>query len=129
MEVTLVIIHGTFASVLRSKSSAILRDVLTRCPKALTNIADCDPLCVIQDYHWPVGARLLVEAGAKIEGNVPSKFVGLLSLSLEDKCRIVIRRNMKLPLSWNVERLPLPGKVKRRLLFRWASPQPGRPAV
>ena len=109
-------------AVLRSRSAAILRDVLTRCPKALTNIGDCNPLRAIQDFHWPVGARLLVEAGAKIEGDVPSKFVGLLSLSLEDKCRIVVRRNMKLPLSQSVERLPLPGKVKRRLLYRWASP-------
>ena len=116
-------------AVLRSRSAAILRDVLTRCPKALTNIGDCNPLRAIQDYHWPVGARLLVEAGAKIEGTVPSKFAGLLSLSLEDKCRIVVRRNMKLPLSQSVERLPLPGKVKRRLLYRWASPQPGKPAV
>ena len=116
-------------SVLRSRSAAILRDVLTRCPKALANIGDCDPLGAIHYYHWPVGARILVEAGAKTEGYVPSKFVGLLLLSLEDKCRIVVRKNMKLPLSRNVERLPLPGKVKRRLLFRWASPQPGRLAV
>ena len=107
-------------TVLRSRSTAILRDVLTRYPEALTNIGDCDPLRAIQDYHWPVGARLLVEAGAKIEGTVPSKFVCLLSLSLEDKCRIVIRRHMKLPLSRNVDQLPLPGKVKRRLLYHWA---------
>ena len=64
-------------SVLRWRSTAILRDVLTRYPEASTSIADCDPLLAIQDYHWPVGARLLVEAGAKIEGIVPSKFVGL----------------------------------------------------
>ena len=107
-------------TVLRSRSTAILRDVLTRYPEALTNIGDCGPLCAIQDYHWPVGARLLVEAGAKIKGTVPSKFVGLLSLSLEDKCRIVVRRHMKLPLCRNVDKLPLPGKVKRRLLYHWA---------
>ena len=107
-------------TVLRSRSTAILRYVLTRYPEVLTNIGDCGPLRAIQDYHWPVGARLLVEAGAKIKGIVPSKFVCLLSLSLEDKCRIVVRRHMKLPLCRNVDQLPLPGKVKRRLLYHWA---------
>ena len=107
-------------SVLRSRSTAILLDVLTRIPEASASMVDCDPLLAIQDNHWPVGARLLVEAGAKIDGIVPSKFLELLSLSLEDRCRIVARRHMKLPLSQNVDRLPLPGKVKRRLLYRWA---------
>ena len=103
---------------LHSRSAAILRDVLIRHPEAPTRILDCDPLRAIQDYHWAVGARLLVEAGAKIEGPVPPKFVGLLSLSLEDRCRIVVRRHTKLPLSQNVDQLPLPRKVKRRLLYR-----------
>ena len=103
---------------LDSRSAAILRDVLFRHPEAPTRILDCDPLRAIQDYHWAVGARLLVEAGAKIEGPVPPKFVGLLSLSLEDRCRIVVRRHTKLPLSQNVDQLPLPRKVKRRLLYR-----------
>ena len=107
-------------AVHRSRSTAILRDVLTRYPEAPTSIADCDPLCAIQEYHWPVGARLLVEAGAKIKGTVPSNFVGLLSLSLEDRCRIVVRRHMKLPLCQNVDKLPLPRKVKRRLLYHLA---------
>ena len=105
-------------AILRSRSAAILRDVLIRYPEAPTVCADCDPLVAIQDFHWPMGARLLVEAGAKTQGKVPPKFVGLLSLSLEDMCRIAVRRHMKLPLAQNVERLPLPGKVKRRLLYR-----------
>ena len=113
-------------TVLRSRSTAILRYVLTRYPEVLTNIGNCGPLRAIQDYHWPVGARLLVEAGAKIKGIVPSKFVCLLSLSLEDKCRIVVRRHMKLPLCRNVDQLPLPGKVKRRLLYHWAWLSPGK---
>ena len=100
-----------------SRSAAILRDVLTQHPEALVNMRFCDPLIAIEVYKWPSGARLLVEAGAKIKGTVPSNFVGLLSLSLEDRCRIVIRRNMKLPLSQNVDRLPLPGKFKRRVLY------------
>ena len=108
----------TMRSILHWRSAAILRDVLIRYPEAPANNPDCDPLLAIQDYHWPVGARLLVEAGAKIQGKVPPYFAGLLSLSLEDKCRIVVRRHMKLPLSQNVGRLPLPGKVKQRLLYR-----------
>ena len=104
-------------AILRSRSAAILRDVLIRYPEAPTDCADCDPLLAIQDYHWPMGARLLVEAGAEIEGKVPSKFARLLSLSLEDRCRIAVRRHMKLPLAQNVDQLPLPGKVKRRLLY------------
>ena len=105
-------------AILRSRSAAILRDVLIRYPEAPTDNADCDPLVAIQDYHWPVGARLLVESGAKIQGKIPPKFARLLSLSFEDKCRIAVRRHMKLPLAQNVDRLPLPGKVKRRLLYR-----------
>ena len=107
-------------AILRSRSAAILRDVLIRYPEAPSNNAanSWDPLVAIQDYHWPMGARLLVESGAKIQGKVPPKFAGLLSLSLEDKCRIAVRRHVKLPLAQNVDRLPLPGKVKRRLLYR-----------
>ena len=104
-------------AILRSRSAAILRDVLIRYPEAPTDCADCDSLLAIQDYHWPMGARVLVEAGAEIEGKVPSKFARLLSLSLEDRCRIAVRRHMKLPLAQNVDQLPLPGKVKRRLLY------------
>ena len=105
-------------AIFLSRSAAILRDVLIRYPEAPTDCADCDPLLAIQDYHWPMGARLLVEAGAEIEGKVPLKFARLLSLSLEDRCRIAVRRHMKLPLAQNVDQLPLPGKVKRRLLYR-----------
>ena len=99
-------------TVLRARSPAILRDVLIQYPDVACNNPDCDPLRAIEDYHWPVGARLLVEAGAKIKGKVPSNFVGLFSLSLQDRCRIAVFRHMKLSLSQNVYRLPLPGVVK-----------------
>ena len=105
-------------TVLRARSAAILRDVLIQCPEVICNNPDWDPLLAIQAFHWPVGARLLVEAGVKIKGKVPLKFVGLLSLSLKDRCRIAVRRHLKLPLSQNVDRLPLPGVVKRGLLYR-----------
>ena len=105
-------------TILRSRSAAILRDVLIRYPKAPAKIADCDPLLAIQEYHWPAGACLLVEAGAQIQGNIPPKFVELLSLSLEEKSRIVARRHMKLPLSRNVDLLPLPRQVKRQFLYK-----------
>ena len=83
-------------TVLHSRSAAILRDILTRHPEALPNMRHCDPLLIMEVCNWPTEACLLVEAGAKIEGTVPPKFVGLLSLSLEDRCRIVVRRHMKL---------------------------------
>ena len=107
-------------SILETRSAAILRDVLIRYPEAVhtCNNPDCNPLLAIQDYQWPAGARLLAEAGGKILGKVPSKFVTLLWLSLEDRCRIVARRHIKLPLSKNVGLLPLPERVKRRLLYR-----------
>ena len=108
-------------TILRSRSTAILRDVLIRYPKAPAKIADCDPLLAIQECHWPAGARLLVEAGAQIQGIISPKFVELLSLSLEERSRIVARRHMKLPLSQNVDLLPLPRQVKRRFLYkRWS---------
>ena len=107
-------------SILFSRSAVILRDVLIRYPEDPGNNTDWDPILAIEDYHWPAGARLLVEAGAKIRGKIPPKFVGLLSLSLEDRCRIAVRRYMKLPLSRSVARLPLPKKVKARLLYCWA---------
>ena len=90
---------------------------LIRYPEDPGNNTDWDPILAIEDYHWPAGARLLVEAGAKIRGKIPPKFVGLLSLSLEDRCRIAVRRYMKLPLSRSVARSPLPKKVKARLLY------------
>ena len=104
-------------SILFARSAAILRDVFIRYPEDPGNNTDWDPILAIEDYHWPAGARLLVEAGAKIRGKIPPKFVSLLSLSLEDRCRIAVRRHMKLPLSRSVARSPLPKKVKARLLY------------
>ena len=107
-------------AILRSRSAAILRDVLIRYPEAPAKIADCDPLRAIQVYHWPAGAHLLLEAGAKIQGTIPPKFVEFLSLSLEERSRSVARKHVKDPLSRNVDCLPLPTQVKRQFLYqRW----------
>ena len=105
-------------TILHSRSAAILRDVLIRYPEAPAKIADCDPLLAIQDYHWPAGAHLLLEAGAKIQGTIPPNFVEFLSLSLEERSRSVARKHVKVPLSRNVDRLPLPTKVKRQFLYK-----------
>ena len=106
-------------AVFRSRCASILRCVLIRYPEAAIRNAECDPAVVINSYHWPAGARLLVEAGAKCKGGVPAEHVGILTLSLEDRCRIAVRRSLKSPLSENVKKLPLPAKVKRRLVYQY----------
>ena len=112
--------HPWFMSaVFRSRCASILRCVLVRYPEAAIHNTECDPAVVIKSYHWPAGARLLVEAGAKCKGSVPAEHAGILTLSLEDRCRIAVRRSLKSPLSENVKKLPLPAKAKRRLLYQY----------
>ena len=106
-------------AVLRSRSASILRCVLIRYPETAIGNAECDPAVVIKKYHWPTGARLLVEAGVKCKDGVPPEHAGILTLSLEDRCRIVARLCIKSPRSENVKKLPLPGKAKIRLLYEW----------
>ena len=106
------------SAVFRSRCASILRCVLVRYPEAVICNAECDPAVVIKSYHWPAGARLLVEAGAKCKGGVPAEHGGILTLSLEDRCQIAVRRSLKSLLSQNVKKLPLPAKVKRRLLYQ-----------
>ena len=106
-------------AVFRSRCASILRCVLIRYQEAAIRNAECDPAVVINSYHWPAGARLLVEAGAKCKGGVPAEHVGILTLCLEDRCRIAVRRSLKSPLSENVKKLPLPANVKRRLLYQY----------
>ena len=106
-------------AVFQSRCASILRCILIRYPEAAIRNAECDPAVVINSYHWPAGARLLVEAGAKCKGSVPAEHSGILTLSLEDRCRIAVRRSLKSPLSENVKKLPLPAKAKRRLLYQY----------
>ena len=105
-------------AVLRYKSTAILRIVLLRYPEASIKDKRCDPSNVLREHHWTVGARLLVEAGATTKGKIPPEHGELFRLSLEDRCRIVARRNVKRPLERNVRQLPLPVKVKHRFLYQ-----------
>ena len=107
------------SAVLQSRCASLLRCFLVRYPEAAIRNAECDPAVVIESYHWPAGARLLVEAGAKCKGGVPAEHAGILTLSLEDRCRIAVRRSLKNPLSENVKKLPLPAKAKRRLLYQY----------
>ena len=104
--------------VLRSKSTSMLRIFLLRYPEAFINDTWFDPVQVLCDHHWTMGARTLVEAGAVTKGNVPQEYAEVFKLSLEDRCRIVARRNTKRPLEQNVHQLPLPMQVKRRILYR-----------
>ena len=106
-------------AVFQSRCASILRCILIRYPEAAIHNADCDPAVVIKSYHWPAGARLLVEAGAKCKGGVPAEHSGIVTLSLEHRCRIAVRCSLKSPLSENVMKLPLPAKVKRHLLYQY----------
>ena len=107
------------SALFRSRCASILRCVLLRYPKVFIRDAKSNPVAVINEYYWPTGARLLVEAGAKCEGSVPAEHAGILTLSLEERCRIVVRRSLKSPFSENVEKLPLSAKAKRRFLYQW----------
>ena len=107
------------SAVLQSRCASLLRCFLVRYPEAAIRNAECDPVVVIESYHWSAGARLLVEAGAKCKGGVPAEHAGILTLSLEDRCRIAVRRSLKRPLSENIKKLPLPTKAKRRLLYQY----------
>ena len=104
--------------VFRSKSTSILRFFILRYPEASINHTGSDPVKVLQDYHWTIGARILVEAGAVTKCNIPQEYAELFKLSLEDRCRIVARRNIQRPLEQSVHQLPLPLPVKRRILYR-----------
>ena len=104
--------------VLYQKSTAILRMVLLRYPEASIQDLRLDPVQLLREHRWPMGARLLVEAGATARENVPSDHAELFELSLEERCRIVVRQSVKHPLTQNVHQLPLPPPVKRRLLYR-----------
>ena len=106
-------------AVFRSRCASILRCVLIRYPEAATRNPGCDPVLVIENWHWPAGARLLVEAGVKWKGRPPAEHAGVFTLSLEDRCRIVARRSFKSPPLEVVEKLPLPQIAKRRFLYRW----------
>ena len=105
-------------AVFKSRCASILRCVLVRYPEVFIHDAQSDPVALINEYCWPAGARLLVEAGAKCKGGVPAQHAGILTPSLEQSCRIAVRRSLKSPLLENVEKLPLPAKVKRRFLYQ-----------
>ena len=107
------------SAVFRSRCASILRCILVRYPEAAILNAQCDPAVVIKSYHSLAGARLLVEAGAKCKGSVPTEHAGILTLCLEDRCRIAVRRSLKNPLSENVKKLPLPAKAKRRRVYQY----------
>ena len=105
-------------AVFKSRCASILRCVLVRYPEVFIHNAQSDPVVLINEYCWPNGARLLVEAGAKCKGGVPAQHAGILTPSLEQSCRIAVRRSLKSPLLESVEKLPLPAKVKRRFLYQ-----------
>ena len=112
------ITHGSCAQFLNRGVLRFFAVFFVRYPKVFIRDAQSDPVALINEYYWPTGARLLVEAGAKCKGGVPAQHVGVLTPSLEQSCRIAVRRSLKSPLLENVEKLPLPAKVKRRFLYQ-----------
>ena len=106
------------SAVFKSRCASILRCVLVRYPEVFIKDAQSDPVALISEYYWPAGARLLVEASAKCKGGVPAEHARILTPSLEQSCRIAVRRSLKSPLLENVEKLPLPAKVKRCFLYQ-----------
>ena len=121
-------------AVFQSRCASILRCLLVRYPEGAFDSTcytamvivnhwpaphiNCDPVTVIRRYHWLAGARILVEAGVKCYSGMPAEHAGILTLSLEDRCRIAVRCSLKSPLSESALKLPLPAKVKRRLLYQ-----------
>ena len=70
---------GLLSEVLHSKSTSILRFFILRYPEASINHTRSDPVRVLQDHHWTVGARILVEAGAATKFNIPQEYAEVFS--------------------------------------------------
>ena len=112
--------------VLSARSLPILRKILVDAPYSF--------VAKLRDYlyfdanarnlkmwQWLAGARLLLGAGCLTltqAKHLPPECAKQFKPSLEEMCQKVIRANLKRPLSQSVEKLPLPGVVKRGLLFK-----------
>ena len=115
--------------VLLARSLPILRKILVDTSYSLTfvdknerNYVYCHAnLWNMKMLKWFAGARLLLGAGilSLLEvKHLPPECAKQFKPSLEEMCQRVIRVNLKRPLSQSVEKLPLPGVVKRGLLFQ-----------
>ena len=114
--------------VLSARSLPILRKILVDTSYSLTffdknerNYVYCHAnLWNMRMFKWFAGARLLLGAGFLSSSEVkhlPPDCAKQFKPSLEEMCQKVIRVNLKRPLSQSVEKLPLPGVVRRGLLF------------
>ena len=105
-----------------TKRVSVVKRVLLFKPRFFIDDAFLD----LEDYKfhrcskslWRRGVRLLVEAGVKASSPVPAKRTELFSLSLQDRCLIIVRGCLKVPVRESVKKLPLPPTLKRRLLYR-----------
>ena len=107
-------------AVLRARSLPILRKMLVDSPHPFIYEDECT-YGIVCANKWFAGARLLLGAGVLCpsgEKHIPAEYAKEFKPSLEEMCQKVIRINLKRPLSQSVEKLPLPGVVKRGLLFK-----------
>ena len=111
--------------VLSARSLPILRKILVDAPYSFVDKLrdylhfDADARN-LKMWQWLAGARLLLGAGCLTltqAKHLPPECAKQFKPSLEEMCQKVIRANLKRPLSQSVEKLPLPGVVKRGLLF------------
>ena len=103
-------------AVFRSRCASILRCVLVRYPEVFINDAKSNPVVVINLYYWPTGACLLVEAGVKRKGSVPAEHAAILTLSLEERSRIVCSTlKPQEPIVRKCEKAALPSKGQASL--------------
>ena len=112
--------------VLLARSLPILRKILVDAPYFFVDILrdylhfDANPRN-LKMWQWFAGARPLLGAGCLTltqAKHLPPECAKQFKPSLEEMCQKVIRANLKRPLSQSVEKLPLPGVVKRGLLFK-----------
>ena len=112
----------SITDVFGARSLPILRKILVDAPRPFFNKGECT-FAKVLSYRWPwfAGARLLLGAGVLSSWGVKhlcSECAKEDKPSLKEKCQKVIRINLRCPLSQSVEKLPLPGVVKRGLLFK-----------
>ena len=105
---------------LRARSLPILRKILVDAPHSFVHKDECT-YANVWNLQWFAGAHLLLGAGVlslSAVKHLPPKCAEEFKPSLEEMCQKVIRVNLKHPLSQSVEKLPLPGVVKKGLLFK-----------
>ena len=108
--------------LLSARSLPNRRKILVDAPYSFVNKHACLYELVLDipsfsGAHWFAGARLLLGAGVLTlrsgVKHLPPGCAKQFKPSLEEMCQKVISANLKRPLAQSVEKLPLPGVVKK----------------